>query len=1040
MRPSILPSCRFLAVFLLAAASARAEIVTDSRTRFIPNVVGFNHELTLSHHSAIDPEGNVYHLGHHEAAGGGMSSIIDVVVWRINADGTDGGLWTFGGSGGDVGRDIAIDDAGFLYITGETWSTDLPIRNAAQPAKSEGASDAFILKLEWNVGIVWATYLGGAGSTDSGSDSGHAIDVHANGSVVLVGGQTASASFPVTGGASQPLLSGPSDGFLARLSGDGALLDATYLGGSGDDAVHAVVARAAHEVAVGETAGGIPQARNAYGGGSRDAFVAAWFPGGQLGPVGASPGTRYYGGNGRDVAYGVTHGSLNQLSYVRFVVGQTDSADLPQAPGRGNGLGTTHQRTLGGESDAFLAVWEGGQSTLLFSSYFGGPGTDWATDVLYHDEVTLVGRGGVDFPTKPQMPAGTGTGLGDAFVTRFEKDHPMDDDTGLVLRYSTLLGEMRRDVATGVVGDFARVYVGGWSADNDLDNGRMTSVKILRSDRVEQPAAAFEGSWTTSTSSAHSGGTAAESSTAGARAVFRFRGTAFAWIGTDGPANGVALVSVDGATPQRVDVSRGHVFHRADLANTDHTVTIEVTGEPGSSSTGTAVVVDAFEIVGSAIAPPPPTPTPTAPPGAWTRIEQGNAHVTLDGNWYSHGSGVHSGGSAALAMDAGVHASLSFTGSGVRWIGVKDPWSGIAKVYVDGALRAEVDTYSATEHTRTMIFEQTWASSGAHTIRVEATGTRHASSGGAWVWVDAFDVLGGAAPTPTSTPTATPTPTPTPTPTGTPTRTRIEETQVPTIGWHTHSHAVHSGGSAITAMDAGKTVRFTFTGTGVRWIGLKDPWSGIAGVYLDGPAVAEIDTYSATEQAQVVLYAISGLAPGTHTLDIVGRGTRNPASGNSSIWVDAFDVESGGATPAPTATPTPGPTGTPPTTTTRRVEDGEIATLGWHTHTHPVHSGGSAKIDTDVGGGVEYTFTGTGIRWIGLKDPWSGIARVWVDGTAVADIDTYSAVEQARATLYEKMDLAPGTHRITIVVLPERNPASGNHAIWLDAFDVIGGP
>jgi len=35
----------------------------------------------------------------------------------------------------------------------------------------------------------------------------------------------------------------------------------------------------------------------------------------------------------------------------------------------------------------------------------------------------------------------------------------------------------------------------------------------------------------------------------------------------------------------------------------------------------------------------------------------------------------------------------------------------------------------------------------------------------------------------------------------------------------------------------------------------------------------------------------------------------------------------------------------------------------------------------DVRGWARLTFNGTGVRWIGLKDAWSGIARVSIDGT-----------------------------------------------------------
>ena len=40
-----------------------------------------------------------------------------------------------------------------------------------------------------------------------------------------------------------------------------------------------------------------------------------------------------------------------------------------------------------------------------------------------------------------------------------------------------------------------------------------------------------------------------------------------------------------------------------------------------------------------------------------------------------------SGGDAVLSMDAGARATFTFTGSEIRWIGTRDEWSGIARVF-----------------------------------------------------------------------------------------------------------------------------------------------------------------------------------------------------------------------------------------------------------------------------------------------------------------------------------------------------------------------
>jgi hypothetical protein len=60
-------------------------------------------------------------------------------------------------------------------------------------------------------------------------------------------------------------------------------------------------------------------------------------------------------------------------------------------------------------------------------------------------------------------------------------------------------------------------------------------------------------------------------------------------------------------------------------------------------------------------------------------------------------------------------------------------------------------------------------------------------------------------------------------------------------------------------------------------------------VYVDGVLKQQVDTYSATQQAQAANYTVSGLPYGTHTLTIVVQGARDSASQGSWVWIDAFN-------------------------------------------------------------------------------------------------------------------------------------------------------
>ena len=603
--------------------------------------------------------------------------------------------------------------------------------------------------------------------------------------------------------------------------------------------------------------------------------------------------------------------------------------------------------------------------------------------------------------------------------------------------------------------------------------------------RVEDSSSrvGYTGNWTlVTTEGKYSGGGARRAYEGAATASLSFEGIGVRWYGVRGPDVGIARLFIDGVLRATIDgyqpaeETRVLLFSTADLAEGPHTIRVEAAGTRNPSSTDIHVWLDYFETLTRLAATPTPTPVPTP-----ARIENTDSRVALAGTWYLKTSTNHSGGSTHMAMDAGASASLTFQGTGVSWIGHRDAWAGIARVYIDGALRQTVDTYAASDQHRVVLFSVTDLPAGSHTIRVEVAGTRRPESGGNWVWVDAFDVVTGSStptPRPTATPpaTATPTPTPTSVPTSTPPPTatptpgapgRIENTDPAVVlagSWFLNSSTVanHSGGSAHLAMDAGNTATLTFNGTGIRWLGLRDPWSGIARVYIDGTLRATVDTYSAVDQKRATLYEAIDLAAGSHTLRIEVTGTKASASGGAWIWVDAFDVMNGSGTPAPTATPTlpaptptpnaPTPTATPtpmppPTSTPAppppggfvRVEQtsDRVTTAGtWYVKNGTAHSGGSAKFSMEAGDTVTFTFQGSAVRWIGLRDPWSGIAKVYIDGVLRGSVDNYNATSQPQSILFQASGLAAQDHTLRIEVTGTRASASGGAWIWVDAFEV----
>ena len=290
---------------------------------------------------AVDAAGNGYLVGTTDSTdfhtanaiqgsnGGGS----DALAAKVDASGVLAYSTYLGGSGNDVGAGVAAD--GSAYLTGGTGSTDFPAtRTALQPANG-GSFDAFVTKLDPAGAPAYSTYLGGAGY-----DVGAAIALTPAGAPVVVG-STQSPAFPITPGAPQAHVRGPSDAFVARLTSAGtALAASTYLGGTSVEAAGGVaVDRDGRTVVAGRTLStDFPTVgpAQALKGGALDAFVT------QLDAAGTTlASSTYLGGNGEDQAEGVAVDSAGNA----YVTGRT-GADFPTA--------SALQGTNGGGLDAFV--------------------------------------------------------------------------------------------------------------------------------------------------------------------------------------------------------------------------------------------------------------------------------------------------------------------------------------------------------------------------------------------------------------------------------------------------------------------------------------------------------------------------------------------------------------------------------------------------------------------------------------------------------------------------------------------------------------
>lgn len=434
---------------------------------------------------AVDSAGNAYvtgmtdsldfpAVGPLQGAGGGTCTddlnysfvCFDAFVAKLNPTGTALVYSTFlGGSNDDRGSALALDSSGNAYVTGFTISSDFPTAKPFQSAFSGGncgasgtlCYDAFVAKLNaTGSALVYSTYLGGGGN-----DIASGISVDSLGAAYVTGA-TASTDFPVTASSLQTVYGGGVyNAFVTKFNpGGNTVAYSTYLGGSGEDHGAAIAVDSSGDAfATGYTnSTNFPTKsplQAAPSGGTCgttpcfDAFVSKLSPDGS-----ALVYSTYIGGTGGDYGYAIALDSADDA----FITGLTTSTNFPVTPG-------AFQLSGGGTNyDAYVLKLNPAGSGLLYSTYFGGLGTEVANGIALDSSGNAYIAGYVykqGMPlASPLQPAWVFED--DAFVAKL-------NSTGSALIFSTYLGGNGNDVAQGVAVDsLGSVYIAGGTFSTDF--------------------------------------------------------------------------------------------------------------------------------------------------------------------------------------------------------------------------------------------------------------------------------------------------------------------------------------------------------------------------------------------------------------------------------------------------------------------------------------------------------------------------------------------------------------------------------------------
>ncbi|MCP4218274.1 MAG: hypothetical protein GY765_26800, partial [bacterium] len=369
-----------------------------------------------------------------------------------------------GGGAHDYGCGIALDAAGYVYVTGYTDSVDYPTLNQYQP--NQGSTDVFITKLDTTrsgaSSLIYSTYLGGNGSDRAGGGDwgvgGIAVDIYGN---AYVTGGTNSTDFPTLN--QYQTYRGGGDIFVTKLDttrrGAAGLLYSTYLGGSGGEGGGDIAVDAAGNAYVtGRTSSSNFPTLNQYqashrGGG--DIFVTK-LDTTQSGTSSLIYST-YLGGGDEDRCRGIAADAAGNA----YVTGYTYSTDFPVI--------NEYQSEIWEEvyCDVFvtrLDTTRGGAAGLIYSTYLGRRGFDEGYDIAVDTDCNVYVAGmteSSDFPTL--NPYQECPGFFHGFVTRLDTNQSGASS----LTYSTCVVEGGENHCRAIALDSAgNVYVTGGLINN----------------------------------------------------------------------------------------------------------------------------------------------------------------------------------------------------------------------------------------------------------------------------------------------------------------------------------------------------------------------------------------------------------------------------------------------------------------------------------------------------------------------------------------------------------------------------------------------
>ncbi|NEA30577.1 glycoside hydrolase family 27 protein [Streptomyces sp. SID13031] len=238
----------------------------------------------------------------------------------------------------------------------------------------------------------------------------------------------------------------------------------------------------------------------------------------------------------------------------------------------------------------------------------------------------------------------------------------------------------------------------------------------------------------------------------------------------------------------------------------------------------------------------------------------------------------------------------------------------------------------------------------------------------------------------------------------------------------------------------GDAFSYSFVGNGVDYITEKDTSQGEVEIYVDGALKATVDTHADSRSAQQLVYSISDLPNGSHTIRGVKKSGQfmlvdklvvrqesllNPGTAGFDKAAQADVTTEIGRDPGELVSIANA--GKVLVKGTDYTLAGKVVTIKKaYLATQPV---GSTKLDfsfrgdyrddvhaaTVNGAAFEFAFKGTGVDWVTALAPDQGEADVFIDNVLVRRVNLSNPVRVTNRQVFTQAGLKDGNHTLKVV-------------------------